>query len=82
MSREHLKFFLPLPTGHIVGKMHMSSKCTQHVITGFQVPSPPVTSRDARSSVKVVGEEVGHADEAVREVVRRVLFREDRMVDW
>src|ERR1700753_1455845 len=32
----------PLPTGHIVGKMHMSSKCTQHVITGFQAPSPPV----------------------------------------
>ena len=22
--------------------MHMSSKCTQHVITGFQVPLPPV----------------------------------------
>ena len=42
MSREHLKCFLPLPTGHIVGKMHMSSKFTQHVITGFQVPSPPV----------------------------------------
>ena len=42
MSREHLEFFLPLPTSHIVGKMHMSSKCTQHVITGFQVPLPPV----------------------------------------
>src|ERR1700753_2609523 len=42
MSREHLKCFLPLPTSHIVGKMHMSSKCTQHVITSFQVPSPPV----------------------------------------
>ena len=42
MSREHLKCFLPLPTGHIVGKMHMSSKCTQHVITSFQAPSPPV----------------------------------------
>ena len=43
MSRELLKCFLPLPTGDIVGKMHMSSKCTQHVITGFQVPLPPVT---------------------------------------
>ena len=42
MSSEHLKCSLPLPTGHIVGKMHMSSKCTQHVITGFQAPLPPV----------------------------------------
>src|ERR1700753_1873921 len=42
MLSEHLKCSLPLPTGHIVGKMHMSSKCTQHVITGFQAPSPPV----------------------------------------
>ena len=42
MSREHFKCSLPLPTGHIVGKMHMSSKCTQHVITSFQAPSPPV----------------------------------------
>src|ERR1700753_544765 len=42
MLREHFKCSLPLPTGHIVGKMHMSSKCTQHVIIGFQVPSPPV----------------------------------------
>ena len=44
MSSEHLKCSLPLPTGHIVGKMHMSSKCTQHVITGFQAPLPPVTA--------------------------------------
>ena len=43
--REHFKCSLPLPTGHIVGKMHMSSKCTQHVITSFQAPSPPVTPR-------------------------------------
>src|SRR6201992_1155251 len=43
MLSEHLKCSLPLPTGHIVGKMHMSSKCTQHVITGFQVPLPPVS---------------------------------------
>ena len=42
MLSEHLKCSLPLPTGHIVGKMHMSSKCTQHVITGFQAPLPPV----------------------------------------
>ena len=42
MLSEHLKCFLHLPTGHIVGKMHMGTKCTQHVITGFQVPSPPV----------------------------------------
>ena len=84
MSREHLKCFLPLPTGHIVGKMHMSSKCTQHVITGFQVPSPPVTiaSRNASSSAEIISEEVGHVDEAVRAVVKRVLFREDRMMDW
>ena len=45
MSSEHLKCSLPLPTGHIVGKMHMSSKCTQHVITGFQAPLPPVLGR-------------------------------------
>ena len=44
MSSEHLKCSLLLPTGHIVGKMHMSSKCTQHVITGFQAPLPPVSS--------------------------------------
>ena len=43
MLREHFKCSLPLPTGHIVGKMHMSSKCTQHVITGFQAPLPPVS---------------------------------------
>ena len=42
MLSEHFKCSLSLPTGHIVGKMHMSSKCTQHVITGFQVHSPPV----------------------------------------
>ena len=41
-----------------------------------------ITSRDASSSAKVVGEEVGHVDEAVRAVVRRELFREDRMADW
>ena len=45
MSSEHLKCSLPLPTGRIVGKMHMSSKCTQHVITGFQAPLPPVIVR-------------------------------------
>ena len=137
MLSEHLKCSLPLPTGHIVGKMHMSSKCTQHVITGFQAPLPPVTlvnlahlngrfttagffervftlasktkkgkipfgiqlpdvlalqapkdirsaitSRDASSSMEVIGDEVGHVEEAVRAVVRRVLFREDRMADW
>ena len=41
-----------------------------------------IASRNATSSKGVVGEEVGHVDEAVRAVVRRVLFREDRMVDW
>ena len=41
-----------------------------------------ITSRNARSSAGVIGEEVGHVDEAVRAVVRRVLFREDRMADW
>ena len=40
-----------------------------------------ITSRDASSSAEVEGEMVRH-DEAVRAVVRRVLFREDRMVDW
>ena len=41
-----------------------------------------ITSRDASSSAEVVGDVVGHVDEAVRAVVRRVLFREDRMMDW
>ena len=40
-----------------------------------------ITSRNASSSAEVVGEVAGH-DEAVRAVVRRVLFREDRMTDW
>ena len=39
------------------------------------------TSRNASSSAEVEGDVVGH-DEAVRAVVRRVLFREDRMADW
>ena len=56
MSREHLKCSLPLPTGHIVGKMHMSSKCTQHVITGFQVPSPPVLGKAGWRIGELMGE--------------------------
>ena len=40
-----------------------------------------ITSRNASSSVKGIGEVVGHVDEAVRAVVRKVLL-EDRMVDW
>ena len=40
-----------------------------------------ITSRNASSSMEVEGKMVGH-DEAVRAVVRRVLFREDRMKDW
>ena len=40
-----------------------------------------ITSRYASSSVEVVGDVVGH-DEAVRVVVRRELFSEDRMADW
>ena len=40
-----------------------------------------VASRNTSSSTEVEGEIVGH-DEAVRAVVRRVLFREDRMADW
>ena len=41
-----------------------------------------IASRHANSSMEVVGEEVGHVDEAVRAVARKVLFREGRMVDW
>ena len=41
-----------------------------------------ITSRDASSSAEVIGEVIGHVEEAVRAVVRRVLFKEDRMVDW
>ena len=41
-----------------------------------------IASRNASSSAEVVGEVVRHVDEAVRAVVRRVLFRKGRMVDW
>ena len=41
-----------------------------------------ITSRNASSSAEVKGEVVGHVDEAVQAVVRRVLFREGRMTDW
>ena len=41
-----------------------------------------ITSRHASSSAEVIGEVVGHVDEAVRAVVRKVLFREDKMADW
>ena len=41
-----------------------------------------ITSRYASSSAEVEVDKVGHVDEAVREVVRRVEFREDRMADW
>ena len=40
-----------------------------------------ITSRNASSLAEVEGEVAGHVDEAVRAVVRRVLFR-DRMADW
>ena len=53
-------------------------------IFGFHAPKEirsAITSRNASSSMEVEGEVVGH-DEAVQAVVRRVLFREDRMADW
>ena len=40
-----------------------------------------ITSRYASSSTEVVGEVARH-EEAVRVIVRRVSFREDRMEDW
>ena len=70
-----------------------ASKAKESAITlGIQLPDilalhapkdirSAITSRNASSSAEVVGEVVGH-DEAVRAVVRRVLFREDRMADW
>ena len=42
MPREYFKCSPPLPTSHIVRKMHMNPLYTQHVITGFQAPLPPV----------------------------------------
>ena len=41
-----------------------------------------ITSRYASSSAEVIGDVAGHVEEAVRAVVRRVLFREGRMADW
>ena len=41
-----------------------------------------IASRNTSSSAEVIGDEVGHVEEAVRAVVRRVLFREGRMADW
>ena len=54
-------------------------------VLGFHAPKyvrSAIASRYANSSAEVKVEEVGHVDEAVRAVVRRVLFREDRMADW
>ena len=59
MLREHFKCSLPLPTGHIVGKMHMSSKCTQHVITGFQASSPPVIGGHLSVNSSQLGYRIG-----------------------
>ena len=67
MLSEHLKCSLPLPTGHTVGKMHMSSKCTQHVITGFQAPSPPVI--EVRVSSEVGDEILGSLQESLEDNV-------------
>ena len=71
-----------------------TSKAKEGAITlGIQLPDilalhapkdirSAITSRDASSSAEVIGEVAGHVDEAVRAVVRRVLFREGRMEDW
>ena len=72
----------------------LTSKTKESAITlGVQLPDilglhtpkdvrSAIASRDASSSTEVISEVVGHVDEAVRVVVRRVLFREDRMADW
>ena len=71
-----------------------ASKAKESTITlGVQLPDvlalhapknirSAITSRNASSSAEVKGEVARHVDEAVRAVVRRVLFREDRMEDW
>ena len=80
-------------TGFLEGIFVFASKAKDSVIAlRLQLPDvfglhtlkdirSAITSRDASSLAEVEGEIVGH-DEAVREVVRRVLFREDRMADW
>ena len=40
-----------------------------------------IASRNASSSTEIIGE-VGRHEEAVQAVVRRVLFREDRLLNW
>ena len=63
------------------------------IILGIQLPDifalhapknirSAITSRYASSSAEIVSEEVGHVDEAVRAVVKKVSLKEGRMVDW
>ena len=71
----------------------MTSKAEESAVTlGVQLPDvfglhapknvrSAITSRYASSLAEIVGEMGGH-DEAVRAVVRRVLFRKGRLVDW
>ena len=55
-----MKCSLSLPISHIVGKMHMSSKCTQHVITGFQAPSPQVEATSLKDVITIFNPPVSH----------------------
>ena len=71
----------------------MTPKAEESAVTlGVQLPNvlqlhtpkdirSAIASRYASSSVEVKGDVGGHA-EAVRVVVRRVLFREDRLSNW
>ena len=80
-------------TGFLEGIFVFASKAKESAITlRVQLPDilalhapkdirSTVTSRNASSLAEVEGEVIGH-EEAVRVVVRRVLFREDRMADW
>ena len=79
--------------GFLEGIFVFASKAKESAITlrvklpdifGLQPPKDirsAIASRHTSSSAEVIGEMVRH-DEAVRAVVRRVLFREDRMADW
>ena len=80
-------------TGFLKGIFVFTSKTEESVITlrvqlpdvfGLHAPKnvrSAITSRYTSSSAEVIGD-MGRHEEAVRAVVRRVLFSEDRMADW
>jgi hypothetical protein len=53
MVRIHSKFTLTVIGGYNEGKVFQCLQCSQHVPTGFQVPSPPVSTGERPCSVSL-----------------------------